>query len=140
MLFVSILTSERIRDPELWAAIWRGFAPSTLILHHAYNLAGNKRVFVWEGGSAADLQFMDRFNHVGELETYPAFDRTTGWQQAFAGDVEGFRTTLAQQGASPERLEAHVELRALAHKSTNLRASLKVGRDWVKRREDDQSD
>lgn len=91
MLFVSILTSEREKDPELWAVIWQGQAPPTLQLHHAYNLAGNKRVFVWEGESAADLQFMDRFNEIGVLETHPTFYRTLGWQQAFSGDLEGFR-------------------------------------------------
>ena len=26
MLFVSILTSDRARDPELWATIWQGGA------------------------------------------------------------------------------------------------------------------
>ncbi len=76
VLFVSILTSDRERDPELWAVIWLGGCPPTLKLHQAYNLAGNKRVFIWEGQSAADLQFMDRFNYVGLLETFPAFDRT----------------------------------------------------------------
>ena len=61
-------------------------APPTLKLLGAYNLDGNQRLFLWEGDSVADLQFMDNFNYVGELETYPAFDRTTGWQAAFAGD------------------------------------------------------
>ena len=77
MLFISILTSERARDPELWATIWNG-APGRVTLIGAYNLANNKRVFIWEGDSAADLQFMDRFNEAGVMETSPAFDRTDG--------------------------------------------------------------
>jgi hypothetical protein len=67
VLYVSILTSDRERDPELWATIWQGTPPPTLKLLRAYNLAGDKRVFIWEGESAADLQFMDRFNYVGAL-------------------------------------------------------------------------
>ena len=72
MFFVSILTSDRERDPELWATIWNGEGPPSLKLIGAYNLASNQRVFIWEGESVADLQFMDRFNEVGVLETWPA--------------------------------------------------------------------
>ena len=78
MLFVSILTSDRARDPELWATIWQGESPPNIKIIGAYNLANNRRVFIWEGDSSADLQFMDRFNQIGVLETYPAFDRTVG--------------------------------------------------------------
>ena len=104
MMYVSILTSDRARDPERWAVIWRGKAPSTLRLHHVYNLAGNKRVFVWEGESAADMQFMDRFNQVGVLETYPAFDRTWGWIHAFEGNIEAFKAGLLERGADLRHL------------------------------------
>ncbi|HZU75551.1 MAG TPA: hypothetical protein VFA70_02235, partial [Dehalococcoidia bacterium] len=69
MLFVSIFSSDRERDPELWAVIWNAKAPPTLTLHGAYNLGDNRRVFIWEGESATDLQYMDRFNQVGTLET-----------------------------------------------------------------------
>jgi hypothetical protein len=133
MLFVSILTSERSRDAELWAVIWQGQAPPSLKLHGAYNLAGNKRVFIWEGESAADLQFMDRFNYVGVIETSPAFDRTLGWQYAFAGDLEGFRRNLEERGARPERIEAAMDLRSRGHHAPTLEAAMREGREWAAR-------
>ena len=98
MLFVSILTSDRERDPELWATIWNGEGPPSLNLIGAYNLASNLRVFIWEGESIADIQFMDRFNEVGVLETRPAFDRTAGWRMAMAKDLEGFSPNPPKEG------------------------------------------
>jgi len=133
MLFVSILTSERVRDPELWAVIWQGGCPETLKLHQAYNLAGNKRLFVWEGQSAADLQFMDRFNYVGMLETFPAFDRTAGWQAAFAGDLETFRANLERGRAPAARIEAALDLRSRGHHAPTLQAAMREGREWAER-------
>ncbi|HXH22211.1 MAG TPA: hypothetical protein VNN10_09285 [Dehalococcoidia bacterium] len=133
MLFVSMLTSDRARDAELWAVIWQGKAPPSLKLHAAYNLAGNKRLFVWEGESAADLQFMDRFNYVGVLETFAAFDRTAGWQQAFAGDLEGFRANLEGRGAPRERIEAAMDLRSRGHYAPTLQAAMREGREWAER-------
>jgi hypothetical protein len=130
MLFVSIFTSDRARDPELWAVVWQGTAPPTLKIHGAYNLAGNKRVFVWEGESAADLQYMDRLNYVGLLETQPAFDRTEGWRQAFAGDVEAFRQDLERRGARAAVIEAAIDLRRRGHEAPNLEAARRIGRDW----------
>ena len=91
MLFVSIFTSDRARDPELWATIWQGDPPPSINLVGGYNLGNDKRVYIWEGETTADLQFMDRFNEVGVLETSPAFDRTNGWRMAFAKDIEGFQ-------------------------------------------------
>ena len=133
MLFVSILTSDREKDPELWAVIWQGQAPPTLKLRQAYNLAGNKRVYVWEGESVVDLQFMDRFNEVGVMETCPAFDRTLGWQQAFAGDLEGFRSGLEQRGISQRAVEAALDLRERGHRAPNLHAAKREAREWVSR-------
>ena len=135
MMYVSILTSDRARDPELWAVIWRGKAPSTLRLHHVYNLAGNKRVFVWEGESAADMQFMDRFNQVGVFETYPAFDRTWGWIHAFEGNLEAFKAGLLERGTNPDRVETMVDLRARGHNAANDYAAMKEAREWVARQE-----
>ena len=66
MLYVSIFTSDRERDPELWATIWQGTAPPTLKLLAAYNLGDDRRVFIWEGEGAADLQPLgvDRADHL----------------------------------------------------------------------------
>ncbi len=133
MLFVSILTSDRERDAELWAVIWQGGCPPGLRLHQAYNLAGNKRVFVWEGQSAAELQFMDRFNNVGVLETFPAFDRTTGWRCAFTGDLDSFRANMERQGAPPARIEAALDLRGRGHHAPTLQAAMREGREWAER-------
>lgn len=133
MLFVSILTSERARDAELWAVIWQGGCPPGLKLHQAYNLAGNKRVFIWEGQSPADLQFMDRFNHVGVIETSPAFDRTVGWQAAFAGDLAAFRANMERNGAPAERIEAALDLRSRGHHAPTLQAAMREGREWADR-------
>ena len=54
LLFVSILTSDRSHDPELWATIRQGEPPPSLELISAYNLGNDKRVFIWNGESLAD--------------------------------------------------------------------------------------
>ena len=131
MLFVSILTSDRSRDPELWATIWQGGAPPSIRIVGAYNLANDKRVFIWEGESAADLQFMDRFNQVGVLETYPAFDRTVGWQQAFAKDLDTFSKRLLEQaGPNREQTERAIELRKRGRNAPNPYAARAEARRW----------
>ena len=130
MLFVSIFTSERERDPELWAVIWNAKAPPTLTLHGAYNLADNRRVFVWEGETVADLQYMDRFNTIGRLETAPAFDRTAGWRCAFAQDLDAFGDNLTQRGQSPAAVERAVELRRRGVQAGNVEAAKRAARAW----------
>ena len=131
MLFVSILTSDRSRDPELWATIWQGESPPNVKIIGAYNLANNKRVFIWEGESAADLQFMDRFNHIGLLETYPAFDRTAGWQLAFAKDLDTFEQQLLERaGRYREQVERGIELRRRGMNAPNRYAACAEARRW----------
>ncbi len=144
MLFVTILTSDRARDPELWATIWQGNAPPSLNLIGAYNLGSNKRVFIWEGESAADLQFMDRFNEVGVLETSPAFDRTFGWQCAFKKDIEGFATNLrerARKGLTAAfNAEAGIDLRRRAINAANRDAARATARQWHVEQQDAPGD
>ena len=131
MLFVSILTSDRSRDPELWATIWHGEGPRNIKIRGAYNLGNNKRVFIWDGESAADLQFMDRFNHIGVLETYPAFDRTLGWQQAFAREIDAFaKRLLDRAGPYREQVERDVDLRRRIVKAANRYAACAEARRW----------
>ncbi len=129
MLFVSILTSDRGRDPELWASIWHGSAPPSINVIGAYNLGNDKRVFIWEGESTADLQFMDRFNHVGVLETYPAFDRTLGWQNAFAKNLDAFEERLFARGRS-EQAERTMDLRRRIRHQPNILAACAEARRW----------
>lgn len=144
MRYVSILTSDRNLDPELWAVIWQANAPEDLILHCAYNLAGNKRIFIWESDSTAALQFMDNFNHIGLLETYPAFDRSDGWRAAFVGDIEAFRNqmikTATDRGIVSEKLKQRVkesiDLRQGALESPTREAARRSAREWVAYRED----
>ena len=141
MLYISILISDRNLDPELWAVIWQAKAPSDLTLHGAYNLAGNKCLFIWETDSAAGLQFIDNFNQIGELDTYPAFDRTSGWQAAFIGDIEAWATAnrdeLRELGTSPDEIEtrmnAAVELRQAALEAPTRHAARKIAREWMAR-------
>lgn len=131
MLFVSILTSDRSRDPELWAAIWQGEPAPSIKIIGAYNLAGNKRVFIWEGESAADLQFMDRFNHIGVLDTYPAFDRTVGWQLAFAKDLEKFEKRLLDRaGRFQEQVKRGIDLRRRGLNASNIYAACTEAQRW----------
>jgi len=131
MLFVSILTSDRSRDPELWATIWQGEAPPSIKIIGAYNLADNKRVFIWEGESSADLQFMDRFNHIGVLETCPAFDRTTGWQLAFAKDLDAFEKQLLEgAGGNRAQVERAIDLRRRGMNAPNRYAACVEARRW----------
>ena len=131
MLYVSILTSERSRDPELWGTIWQGETPPSINIIGAYNLANNKRVFIWEGESVADLQFMDRFNHVGVLETYPAFDRTRGWQLAFAKDIDTFAEQMLDRGGRDNpQVQQNIELRRRVRKTANVYAARAEARRW----------
>ena len=131
MLFVSILTSDRSRDPELWCTIWQGESPPGIKVIGAYNLANNKRVFIWEGESSADLQFMDRFDHIGVLKTYPAFDRTVGWQLAFAKDLDTFEKRLLERaGRYREQVERAVELRRRGMNAPNIYAACAEARHW----------
>lgn len=132
MLYVSILTSDRTRDPELWATIWQGSAPPSVNLIGAYNLGNDKRVFIWEGEALADIQFMDRFNEVGVLETYPAFDRTNGWRCAFAKDIAEFRAGLerGRPGASSS-IESAIDLRTRGMNAPNRPAARRAAREWL---------
>ena len=132
MLFVSILASDRARDPELWATIWQGDPPPSINLIGAYNLGNDKRVFIWEGETVADTQFMDRFNEVGVLETSPAFDRTEGWRAAFAKDIDGFGERL-RRGASTAA--AGVDLRTRGMNAPNRHAARAAARQWTAEQE-----
>ncbi len=141
MLYVSILTSDRSRDPELWAAIWHGAGPPSIKLRGAYNLGNDKRVFIWEGESVADLQFMDRFNHIGVLDTYPAFDRTQGWQLAFAKDIDTFSNNiLARAGQNRKAAEKAVELRRRVRIQPNIYSACAEARKWQDEQEQDRID
>ena len=130
MLYVSILTSERARDPELWATIWQGEPPPSINIIGAYNLADNRRVFIWEGESVADLQFMDRFNEIGVLETQPVFDRTYGWQMAFAKDLDNFQQAQVQRGRSLAEIEPAIDLRRRGMNAPNRHAARAEARRW----------
>jgi hypothetical protein len=130
---MSILTSDRERDPELWAVIWMGKAPPTLKLLQVYNMADNRRLYLWEGESADDLQFMDRFNHVGVVETMPVFDRTEGWQYAFAGDLDAFRSMLERKGFPAPFIETAMDLRTRGHHAPTIESAMREGRDWSAR-------
>lgn len=134
MLFLSMLTIDRERDPELWATMWQGVSPPGLILRHAY-LGGNRLVFVWEGDSDAEVLFMARCAQVGDLETFPMIDRTDGWRLAFARDLEGFRAYLAERGDTEEQIENALDLRSAAHDAPNVFAAQRVAREWIERQE-----
>ena len=131
MLYVSILTSDRSRDPELWCTMWQGEPPPSINVIGAYNLASDRRVFIWEGESVADLQFMDRFNCVGILETYPAFDRTDGWRNCFAKDLDNFADRMLERaGRHRERAERAVDLRRRGLTATTIEAAQAAAREW----------
>lgn len=136
MLFVSILTSDRTLDAELWATIWQGEPPPSIDLIGAYNLGNDKRVFVWRGESVSDTQFMDRFNEVGVLETYPAFDRTSGWQAAFAKDIDSFRARLeSAPSTAADRIESAIDLRTRGMNAPNRHAARAAAREWITEQE-----
>jgi hypothetical protein len=96
-------------------------------------MGNDKRVFIWEGEALADIQFMDRFNEVGVLETSPAFDRTAGWRAAFAKDIETFRKGL--QRAGREQQEAAVDLRTRGMNAPNRHAARAEARAWIEEQE-----
>ena len=136
MLYVSILTSDRAKDPELWATIWQGSPPPSINLIGAYNLGNDKRVYIWEGNTLADIQFMDRFNEVGVLETHPAFDRTEGWRAAFAKDIDGFRVRLEGASATASAsVESAIDLRSRGMNAPNRNAARAAARQWVAEQE-----
>ena len=99
------------------------------------HLGNDKRGFIWEGESAADLQFMDRFNEVGRLETFPAFDRTAGWRCALDRDLEGFRRFVSGRPGAPTSLEAAVELRRRGREAPNRLAARRAAREWIEEQE-----
>jgi hypothetical protein len=136
MLHVSILTSDRARDPELWATVWQGKAPPTLKILAAYNLASHKRLFVWEGEGRDDIQYIDRLNEVGELETFVAFDQTGGWQCAFAGDLDGMQKWFEERGRTAGQIEVAMDLRSRGHYAANTASARKAAREWAARVED----
>ena len=144
MLFVSILTSDRSRDPELWATIWNGQAPPSINLIGAYNLGNDKGVFIWEGESQADMQFMDRFNEIGILETNPAFDRTAGWRDAFEKNIDAFSERLLnrkpQETSMPSKAQskAGIDLRTRGMNAPNRYAARLEARAWSKEQESDE--
>ncbi len=132
MLFVSILTSDRSRDPELWATIWQGSPLPSINLIGVYNLGNDKRIFIWEGETVADTQFMDRFNEIGVLETYPAFDRTLGWQDAFAKDIDRWRSRLERaRSTGVASVESAVDLRTRGMPAPNRDSARARARAWV---------
>ena len=131
MLFVSILTSDRSRDAELWATLWQGEPPAGITVIGAYNLTNDRRVLIWEGESSADVQYIDRLNEVGVLETHPAIDRTTGFQAAFAKDLEGFREVMEGRGRRPEQIESALDLRRRAMQSPNRHQARAEARRWL---------
>ena len=135
MLYVTILTSDRARDPELWATVWQGRAPATLKILHVYNLLTDTRVFIWEGESIADARYMDRLNEVGETQTFLALDQTVGWQHAFAGDVEAMREWFAQRRLPPAAIETAIDLRRRGHEAPNTMAARRAAREWVEEQE-----
>ncbi len=136
MLFVSILTSDRTLDPELWATIWQGNPPPSVNLIGAYNLGNDKRIFIWEGEAVGDVQFMDRFNEVGVLETSPAFDRTGGWRLAFAKDIDTFRARMERAAVtSVASVDSAIDLRTRGLTAPNRDAARARARQWVMEQE-----
>ncbi len=135
MLYVSIFTSDRNRDPELWATIWQGQAPASLKILHVYNLMSDKRIFIWEGEAPAALMYMDRLNQVGTCDTYPAFDQTNGWIPAFAGDVEAMRAFWKGRGRSDEDIAPAIDLRSRGHLASNTTAARREAREWMAEQE-----
>jgi len=130
VLYVTILRSDRSRDPELWATIWQGKAPDTLKIRAVYNLLTDTRVFVWEGETLADARYMDRLNQVGETTTSIAMDQTGGWQQAFAGNLDGMREWFESRGRTGADVDAALDLRRRGHEAPNVEAARRAAREW----------
>ena len=130
MLFVSILTSDRKLDPELWATLWQGNPPPSITIVGAYNLTNDKRVIIWDGQSPADVQYIDRLNEVGLLETYPAIDRTQAFQATFAKDLDGFRAALETRGISESQIESAYKLRSQSKSAPNRHQARVMARQW----------
>ncbi len=135
MLYVSILTSDRNRDPELWATVWQGKAPASLRILHVYNLMSDKRIFIWEADTPGALQYFDRLNQVGTLETFPAFDQTDGWIPAFAGDIEAMRTFFHGRGRNDAEIEHAIDLRSRGHHAPTTTAARREARAWMAEQE-----
>ena len=133
MLYVSILQSDRERDPELWATLWQGEAPKGLEIVAVYNLQNDTRVFVINADPPQAIGWLDRLNAVGTIVTTPAFDRTQGWSDALARDIDGFTERLvARFGADGEK---QAELRRRAMNAPNPFAARRVALEWVSERE-----
>lgn len=133
MLYVSILRSDRARDPELWATLWQGQAPPGLTFLAVYNLENDTRVFVIDADPAGAIGWLDRLNAVGQLTTTPAFDRTAGWQQALARDIDAFTKSMVERFGAEGEKQAQLRQRAVA--APNVFAARRLAREWVAERE-----
>ena len=79
---------------------------------------------------------MDRFNEIGVLETFPAFDRTEGWRAAFAKDIDGFRERLERSSSTAARsVDSAIELRELGMKAGSRHEARLRARLWVTNQE-----
>lgn len=133
MLFVSILRSDRSRDPELWATFWQDQPPPGLKILAVYNLENDTRVFVIDADPPGAIGWLDRLNAVGQLTTTPAFDRTAGWQQALARDIDAFTKSMVERFGVEGEKQAQLRQRAVA--APNVFAARRLAREWVAERE-----
>ena len=136
MMYVSILTSDRERDPELWATLWQGEAPKGLEFVAVYNLQNDTRVFVIEADPPQLIGWMDRFNAVGNIVSTPAVDRTEGWRDGLAGNIDAFTKRLVER-YGPEG-EKQAELRRRTMEASNPFAARRVALEWTSERESEE--
>ncbi|MDA0771167.1 MAG: hypothetical protein O2821_13255 [Chloroflexi bacterium] len=73
---------------------------------------------------------MDRFNEVGVIDTSPAFDRTAGWQMAFAKDIEGFRQLVEGNRPYFPQIERAIDLRTRGMNAANREAARAEAIRW----------
>lgn len=134
MLFVGLFRMDRSHELDFWAVFWQGRKPpADFELVAAYNLMSDTRVIVFKAETIAAVRWLDKLNHVGTLECFPALDQTAGYQAVANRDLEAFAGFLRERGAGDEAIRTQVEFRETAMNAPSVWAALDWSHAWQHR-------
>lgn len=134
MLFVGIFRMDRARELDFWAVFWQGRKPpADFELVNAYNLMSDTRVIVFKAETIGAIRWLDKLNHVGTLECFPALDQTEGYRSVVDRDLDAFAAFSRARGANEEGIRAAVEFRGTAMNAPTVWAALDWAHEWQHR-------
>ena len=134
MLFVGIFRMDRARELDFWAVFWQGRRPPPdFELVSAYNLMSDTRVIVFKAETIGAIRWLDKLNHVGRLECFPALDQSEGYRSVVNRDLDSFAGFIRARGASEDSIRAQVEFRQRAMNAPSVWAALDWAQEWQHR-------